>query len=57
MPGSERECEVIEVTDRLIKKTSLEDFMTVWNVSVIGKGLTFYFFSEPLVRKDIVVTA
>ena len=44
------------VTDRLIKKPSHEDFVTVWNESVLDKGLTFDFFSDPLVRKDILVT-
>jgi hypothetical protein len=37
------------VKDRLIKKTS-------WSESVFVKGLTFDFFSDPLVRKDILVT-
>jgi hypothetical protein len=45
------------VTDRLIKKSSHEDFMTEWIETVFGKGLTFDFFSDPLVRKAILVTA
>ena len=44
------------VTDRLIKNFQ-EDFMTVWSEVVFGKGLTLDFFSDPLVRKDILVTA
>jgi hypothetical protein len=43
-------------TDLLIKKPSHEDFV-VWNEAVLGKGLTFDFFSDPLVRKTIRVTA
>ena len=30
--------------------------MTVWCETVFGKGLTFDFFSDPLVRKAILVT-
>ena len=37
------------VTDRLIKKTSHEDFVATWSETVIGKGLTFDFFSDPQV--------
>ena len=44
------------VTDRLIKKASHEDFVTEWSEVVLGKGLTFDFFNDPLVRKDILVT-
>ena len=44
------------VTDRLIKKTSHEDFVVTWNEVVFVKGLMFDFFSDPLVRKDILVT-
>jgi hypothetical protein len=44
------------VTDRLIKKPSHEDFVSVWIEAVLGKGLTFDFFSDPLVRKTILVT-
>ena len=72
MSDRERESEVIEidsditvpgaskqtnrtVTDRLIKKSSHEDF--VWSEVVFGKGLTFDFFSDPLVLKVILVTA
>ena len=28
-----------------------------WSEAVLGKGLTFHFFSDPLVRKAILVTA
>ena len=28
----------------------------MWNQAVLGKGLTFDFFSDPLVRKAILVT-
>ena len=45
------------VTDRLIKKPSHEDFVVAWSEAVLGKGLTFDFFSDPLVRKAILVTA
>ena len=44
------------VTDKLMKKSFHEDFAVVWNESVIEKGLTFDFFSDPLVRKVILVT-
>ena len=44
------------VTDLLIKKTSHEDFVVAWSEAVLGKGLTFDFFSDPLVHKDILVT-
>ncbi len=30
--------------------------MTVWSETVLGKGLTFDFFSDTLVRKAILVT-
>ena len=45
------------VTDRLIKKPSHEDFVAAWSEAVLGKGLTFDFFSDPLIRKVILVTA
>ncbi len=45
------------VTDRLIKNPSYEDFVVEWSEAVLGKGLTFDFFSDPLVRKAILVTA
>ena len=35
------------VTDRLIKKPSHEDFVAAWSEAVLGKGLTFDFFSDP----------
>ena len=44
------------VTDRLIKKSSHEDFVVVWIEEVIGKGLTFDFFSDLLVHEAILVT-
>jgi hypothetical protein len=44
------------VTDLLIKKPSHEDFVVVWSEAVLGKGLTIDFFSDPLVRKPILVT-
>ncbi len=44
------------VTDLLIKKSSHEDFVAEWIEAVFGKGLTFDFFSDPLVRKDILVS-
>jgi hypothetical protein len=34
-----------------------EDFVAEWSEVVFGKGLTFDFFSDPLVRKIILVTA
>jgi hypothetical protein len=66
MSERERESEVIEidndittpgaskqtnrtVTDKLIKKRSHEDFVAAWS-EVLGKGLTFDFFSDTLVR-------
>ena len=45
------------VTDLLIKKPFHEDFVVTWNEVVFCKGLTFDFFSDPLVRKVILVTA
>ena len=45
------------MTDLLIKKPSHEDFVAAWSEAVLGKGLTFDFFSDPLVRKAILVTA
>jgi hypothetical protein len=44
------------VTEKLIKKPSHEDFVVAWIEAVIGKGLTFDFFSDTLVRKVIPVT-
>ena len=44
------------VTDRLIKKPSHQDFVPAWSEAVLGKGLTFDFFSDPLVCKAILVT-
>jgi hypothetical protein len=45
------------VTELLIKKPTHEDFVAAWSEAVLGKGLTFDFFSDPLVRKAILVTA
>jgi hypothetical protein len=45
------------VTDKLMKKPSLEDFVAVRSEAVIGKGLTIDFFSDTLVHKSILVTA
>ena len=45
------------VTDLLIKKPTHEDFVAAWSQAVLGKGLTFDFFSDPFVRKAILVTA
>jgi hypothetical protein len=45
------------VTDLLIKKPTHEDFVAAKSQAVPVKGLTFDFFSEPLVRKAILVTA
>ena len=36
------------VTDLLIKKPSHENFVAAWSEAVLGKGLTFDFFSDPL---------
>jgi hypothetical protein len=44
------------VTDLLIKKPSHEDFVAAWSQAVLDKGLTFDFFSDPLVCKAILVT-
>ncbi len=55
-PGANKETNRT-VTDRLIKKSSHEDFLVVWDEAVLGKGLTFDFFCDPLIRKVILVTA
>ena len=44
------------ITDRLIKKPSHEDFVAAWSEAVLRKGLSFDFFSDPLVCKAILVT-
>ena len=44
------------VTDLLIKKPSHDDLVVTWSETVFDKGLTFDFFSDPLVRKAILVT-
>ena len=45
------------LADRLMKRPTVEEFINVWSEAVLGKGLTFDFFSDPLVRKAILVTA
>ena len=40
-----------------MKRPTVEEFINVWSEAVLGKGLTFDFFSDPLVRKAILVTA
>ena len=45
------------LADRLMKRPTVEEFINAWSEAVLGKGLTFDFFSDPLVRKDILVTA
>ncbi len=42
--------------DRLMQRPTVEEFMNVWSEAVLGKGLTFVFFSDPLVCKAILVT-
>jgi hypothetical protein len=44
------------VTDKLVKKPSHENLVAASSEAVIGKGLTFDFFSDTLVRKVILVT-
>jgi hypothetical protein len=44
------------VTHKLIKNPSHEDFASVWSEAVLGKSLTFDFFSDTLVHKVIRVT-
>jgi hypothetical protein len=55
-PGSSKQTNRT-VTDRLIKNPSHEDFVAAWSEAVLGKGVMFDFFSDPLVRKAILVTA
>ena len=45
------------LADRLMKRPTVEEFINAWSEAVLGKGLTFDFFSDPLVRKAILVTA
>ncbi len=45
------------LVDRLMKRPTVEEFINVWRETVFGKGLTFDFLSDPLVRKAILVTA
>jgi hypothetical protein len=46
-PGGNKQTN-LTVMDRLIKEPSHEDFVAVWREEVIGKGLTFTFFTDPL---------
>jgi hypothetical protein len=39
------------VTDRLIKKPSHEDFVAAWSEAVLGKGLTFERVLTPLYKE------
>jgi hypothetical protein len=41
------------VTDLLIKKTTHEDFVAAWSEAVLGKSLTFDFFSDSLVPPEV----
>ena len=45
------------LADRLMKRPTVEEFINVWSEAVLGKGWTFDFFRDPLVRQDILVTA
>ena len=45
------------LADRLMKSPTMEEFINVWSEAVLGKGLTFDFFSDPLVHTAILVTA
>ena len=55
-PSSEKQTHHT-LTDRLMKRPTVEEFINEWSEAVLGKGLTFDFFSDPLVRKAILVTA
>ena len=44
------------LTDRLMKRPTVEEFINSWIETVFGKGLTFDFFNDPLVHKVILVT-
>ena len=37
------------LVDRLMKRPTVEEFINTWSEAVLGKGLTFDFFSDPLV--------
>jgi hypothetical protein len=50
IPGSRKQTNRT-VTHKLIKNPSHEDFVSVWSETVFGTGLTFYFFSNTLVRE------
>ena len=60
MSERERESEVIEIvidiTSPGASKQTIRTVTDKWNETVFGKGLTFDFFSDPLVHKDILVT-
>ena len=45
------------LADRSMKRPTVEEFINAWSEAVLGKGLTFDFFSDPIVRKAILVTA
>ena len=38
------------LADRLMQRPTVEEFINVWNETVFEKGLTFDFFSDPLVK-------
>ncbi len=40
----------LTLADRLMKRPTVEEFINVWNEAVFEKGLTFDFFSDPLVK-------
>ncbi len=44
------------LVDRLMKRPTVEEFINLWNEAVLGKGLTFDVFNDPLVHKAILVT-
>ena len=39
-----------------MKRPTVEEFINVWSEVVLGKGLTFDLFSDPVVREAILVT-
>ena len=43
------------LADRLMKRPTVEEFINAWSEAVLGKGLTFDFFRDPLVCKVILV--
>ncbi len=44
------------LADRFMKRPTVEEFINECDGAVLGKGLFFDFFSDPLVRKAILVT-